>query len=250
VSYLARTSLVDGGPALEAAGLVHRVLQPALAGPHPTIVMLHGLGGDGSAMWLLGPALPRGWLVVSPRAPLVDPDGGYAWRPHAPGEWPPLDTFDPSIAAVEQFAGALPALYGADPDAVYLMGFSQGAALSLATAMRRPGLVRGVASIVGFLASGATTDDLAAVRGLPVFMAVGQRDRLVPHAFSEGTAAALREAGADLEYHAYDVGHKLGSTGMQDLLAWFMQRSEADVAGVGASTRGPLEPIGRVRRWE
>jgi phospholipase/carboxylesterase len=220
-SYVDRTALVDAGPALSVAGLLHRVRQPALAGPHPTVVMLHGLGGDDSAMWLFWPALPRGWLAVAPRACLVDPGGGYSWRPHERGDWPGLGAFDESVAALRRLIGALPELYAADADEVYLLGFSQGAALSFAIAIQHPGLVRGVAAIVGFVPTDCTPAQLSTLERVPVFMTVGRRDPLIPAVRSRTCADALRAAHVDLDYHEYDVGHKLTSSGMRDLRAWF-----------------------------
>jgi phospholipase/carboxylesterase len=221
VSYLDRTALVDGGPALVAAGLAHRVRQPARAGPHPTIVMLHGLDGDESAMWLLGPALPRDWLVVAPRAPLAGPGGGRAWRRPDGREWATLAAFDDSVSDIRRLAGALPELYGADPDRIYGMGFSQGGALSIAVAIRCLGLFCALACLVGFVPEETSAADLAAMAGLPVFMAIGRRDPLVPIDRARAGAAALSGAGADLECRTYDAGHKLTSVAMADLRAWF-----------------------------
>jgi len=227
-AYTDYTELVADGPALQAAGLVHRVRRPDGGGPHPTIVMLHGRHGDEDAMWLLSPALPPDWLVVAPRAPLSDPYGGYDWRPRRPDEWPTLRDFDDSVTAVVHLIGALPDLYDADPRAMYLMGFSQGAATAYATALAEPELIRGIAGIVGFVPT--RCEELAAVKpmeGLPVFMAVGRRDPLIPLPVTQSCARTLSEVGADLSYKEYDVGHKLSSQGMRDLRAWWSARPEA-----------------------
>jgi predicted esterase len=222
--YLEQTSLVDGGPALESCGLVHRVRQPMMAGPHPTIVMLHGLGGSESSTWLLGSALPRDWLVVAPRGIARVPAGGRAWYERRGDEWPALEDFEPAVTAVAGFVAALPGMYAADPDRLFFMGFSQGAATAFAVAVAQRSLVSGVVSIVGFAPKGCSTADLASLQDLPVFMAAGIRDTLVPLERSRLCARVLGEAGARLEYHEYEVGHKLSMQAARDLREWWVRR--------------------------
>jgi len=214
--------LVQTGPEWYEAGLAYRYEAPVGPGPHPTVVMLHGLYGSEDVMWVFRKTVPRPWFVVAPRAPVAERDG-YSWISNPIAEWPRLAAFDPAVAALERFIKAMPRLYNADPDRIYLMGFSQGAALSYATVLQRPGLVRGVAGIVGFVPTpeGAIDGRLA---DLPVFMAVGTEDVMVPHAIAMASADLIRRSGADLEVHEYHTGHKLTAEGMDDLRRWFLAR--------------------------
>ncbi|MCI0399619.1 MAG: dienelactone hydrolase family protein [Chloroflexi bacterium] len=216
--------LVDHGPEVETAGLVHRVLEPASPGPHPTAILLHGRSGNEDVMWIFARALPAGWLVVAPRGIKPDPDGGYAWHPRKRDEWPSLVMFDQAVAALARFVEALPGLYQADLNRLYLMGFSQGAATAYALAMRRAGLVKGIAGLVGFVPVECDAAiETAALKGLPIFMAVGKEDPLIPYERAKACAQTLRAAGADLEYHEYDTGHKLNAEGLRHLKAWWRQ---------------------------
>jgi len=220
--------LIEAGPALEVCGLVHRIRQPAGSGPHPTVLMIHGRSGSEDSMWVFANTLPRDWLAVVPRAPLPDPDGGYSWLRRAEDHWPGLAQFDEPVGRLMRFIGALPSLYEADPERVYLMGFSQGAALAYAAAMRYPGRFRGIAGLVGFVpADCSDVTRLAPLRRLPIFMAVGKEDPLIPYMQSMGCAQTLQVAGSDLEYHEYDTGHKLNQQGMTDLKAWWAERARA-----------------------
>jgi phospholipase/carboxylesterase len=218
--------LVSTGPVLETLVLVHRVLEPVTSGPHPTVVMLHGRSGNEDAMWIFARQLPENWLIVAPRGIRPEPaGGGYAWHPRQRDEWPALSTFDEAVAAVTHFIEGLATVYDADPDRIYLMGFSQGAATSYAIAMHHPGLVKGIAGLVGFVPveSDAAIETLA-LEGLPIFMAVGKRDAYIPVARTASCSETLRAAGADLEYHAYETGHRLNAQGMRDLKAWWQER--------------------------
>jgi len=186
--------------------------------------MLHGRLGNEDVMWVFRKAIPRPWFVVAPRAPLAD-HGEYSWIIQGRGTWPDLAAFDPAVDALTRFIQALPRLYNADPDRIYLMGFSQGAAVSFATALRRPELVRGIAALVGFAPTASETEVTGRLVDMPVFMASGQEDETVPLEISRSTAGLLRQTGADLEFNEYPTGHKLTAAGIQDLRAWLNRRT-------------------------
>lgn len=217
--------LIDSGIGKLKSGLTHRVWLPQTPGPRPTVVMLHGRSGDENVMWIFAKTIPPDWLVVAPRGIKPDPTGGYDWRPRSQNEWPTLADFDEAVTAVAHFINSLPELYDANPKHIYLMGFSQGAATAYATALRQPGLVQGIAGLVGFVPTecDSALEDSPLV-DLPIFMAVGKRDPLIPAQRSAGCAQTLTMAGTQLEYHEYDTGHKLNAAGLQDLKAWWAER--------------------------
>lgn len=215
--------LVHSGPERFEAGLTYRYQLPDSPGPHPTVIMLHGLFGNEDVMWVFRRAIPKPWLVIAPRAPIAERDG-YSWIANALNEWPKLEAFDSAVATIERFIKAMPRLYNADPDRTWLMGFSQGAALSLAVALQRPGLICGLAAIVGFLPTPSTDNIDGRLAGLPLFMAVGTEDQMVPYAIAGASAGLLRRSGAELEYHEYHAGHKLTAAGIEDLRRWFTRR--------------------------
>ncbi len=212
---------VDHGPPRDALGLAHRARVPAGAGPHPAVVMLHGMGGDEGAMAVFAGTLPRDWLVVAPRAPHPGPAGGFAWHPRRHDEWPALAEFDDAVDAVARLVEGLPAAYSADPARIGLMGFSQGAATAYAAALRRRGGIRAIAGIVGFVPTACAGAAARPLERLPIFVAVGRHDPYIPLDRSRAGADTLRAAGADLSYHEYDAGHKLPAAGMRHLADWW-----------------------------
>lgn len=215
-------------------GLPHRVLQPQAPPPYKTVVMLHGRHGNEDVTWVFAPSLPKDWLVIAPRAIEFEPelpDGeGYSWLlqgdwPALSGNWPALSAFKNGAIAVEYFIKALPEVYQADPNHIYLLGFSQGAATALATAMNNPGLVQGVCSLVGFVPDDAEPA-IQNLRDMPIFMAAGRTDDRIPLGKAQEGAHRLQAAGANLSYHEYDMGHKMGSSALRDLKQWWLERSE------------------------
>jgi phospholipase/carboxylesterase len=220
----------DEAPPRVEDGLVYRLSAPVGPGPHPTVVMLHGRGGDEDAMAIFARSLPASWLVVAPRAPVPDPAlGGYAWVPRSDDDWPDLDRFAEAVAALWPFVDALPERHGADRERVHLMGFSQGAATAVALALARPGAVRALASLVGFVPElDANALSRAPLAGLAVLMLVGRRDPLVPLSRARESAALLRTAGAEVTAHEHEVAHKVSSAGLRLLKAWWLERAASD----------------------
>ncbi|MCB8942241.1 MAG: dienelactone hydrolase family protein [Ardenticatenaceae bacterium] len=221
-----KPQLIETGEAFTKAGLIHRVSQPEGTGPWPTAVLLHGHAGNEDVMWVFARTLPQNWLLVAPRA-IHDggADGGYSWYPRQLDVWPTLSAFDEAVTAVTHLIHSLPALYNADPHRIYLMGFSQGAALAYATAIRQPGLVQGIAGLVGFVPKQTETAlETSPLQDLPIFMAVSTQDERIPTKYARQGAKIIKTADAQLEYHEYDTGHKLNAQGMRDLAAWWGKR--------------------------
>jgi phospholipase/carboxylesterase len=179
-------------------------------------------------MWVFAHTLPADWLVVAPRGIKADAEGGFAWHPRQRDEWPALLMFDEAVGVVSRFVQALPHIYDADPEQVYLMGFSQGAATAYATAMGHPGLVQGIAGLVGFVPVQCDAAvETAVLKGLSIFMAVGIEDPYIPHARTQKCARTLMDAGADLSYHEYETGHRLNAQAVRDLKAWWTERANS-----------------------
>jgi phospholipase/carboxylesterase len=187
--------------------------------------MLHGRSGDEDVMWVFARSLPDDWLIVAPRGPKRDLPTGFAWHPRQRDEWPSLQMFDQAVASVARLIRALHDRYDADPDHIYLLGFSQGAATAYATAMRHPDLVKGIAALVGFVPTDC--NDVLSIRplkGLPVLMIVGKDDPFIPRERSQACAATLRATGTQLVYREYDTGHRLNAEGMRNLKQWWRER--------------------------
>lgn len=217
--------LIDDGPEFREAGLVHRLLMPDGPGPYPTGVLIHGRYGNEEVMWVFRRVIPRPWLIVTPRAIVAERNGSFSWLPQPLDDWPSLPDFDQAVRALTHFLVALPRLYNADPDRLYLMGFSQGAAVAITTALHQPELIRGIASLVGFAPQVEPGDIAGRLAGKPVFMAAGTEDQRVPIDLARGSAAVLRHAGSALQYHEYPSEHKLPPEGLKDLQAWWRERA-------------------------
>ncbi len=190
----------------------------------PVVVLLHGRGSDETSLLGLAPRL-AGAIVVAPRAPFeAEPWGygpGWAWYRYLGGTRPEQAGFDESLARLDSFLATLPAALPVVPGELVLGGFSQGGTVSLAYALTRPGTVRRVINMSGFVPDHpAVTVTPATVAGTRFFWGHGTDDPQIPFAFAEEGRGALEAAGADLRRGDYHTGHRITADELRDIQDW------------------------------
>ncbi|RZJ07463.1 MAG: hypothetical protein EOP39_16355, partial [Rubrivivax sp.] len=176
-------------------------------GPNPrtTLVVLHGLGADGHDFVPICGELDLKGLgpvrYVFPHAPQrpVTINNGYVMR-----AW--YDILGVDLVRREDEAGLresqqqISALLdrererGVAAERIVLMGFSQGCAMTLMTALRYPHRLAGAVGLSGYLplAAVAAAERHAANAELPIFLGHGRQDPIVPHARGAASRDALR----------------------------------------------------------
>jgi phospholipase/carboxylesterase len=194
--------------------------------------MVHGWLGNEAVMGIFERAIPPGAVVVSPRAPVEAEPNSFGWFSLVEDE----ASFRSGLAALREFVRSLPQVYPVDEARVMLMGFSQGAAMCYALLASDPALSAGVAGLAGFLPQPASAW-LAPGRlvGKSIFISHGSEDATVPVEQARLARAACEQAGAEVEYHEYAVGHKLNAQGVADLKRWLARQ-------VGPDAREPGSP--------
>jgi phospholipase/carboxylesterase len=200
------------------------------------VVLMHGLGADGHDFESLVPELrlPPSASVrwVFPHAPVrpVTINGGYRMR-----AWYDITAIDRRVpedeAGIRASAEAIGALVrrererGVPAGRIVLAGFSQGGAMALFTALRWPERLGGVVGLSCYLplAAALPAEAHPANAAVPVFMAHGTMDPIVPPALGEGTRDILRSRGYDVEWHEYPMPHSVCAPEVGDLRAWLLR---------------------------
>jgi phospholipase/carboxylesterase len=108
---------------------------------------------------------------------------------------------------------------------IVLAGFSQGCAVTLGAGLRCPQRLAGLAGLSGYLplADRTEAERSAANRDLPVFLAHGVRDGVVPIGRGVASRMALQGLGYDVEWHEYPMEHSVCMEEVQALQSWLLK---------------------------
>jgi phospholipase/carboxylesterase len=195
------------------------------------LVMLHGIGADENDLFPIAPHLDPRFTVVSLRAP-HDYHGGYAWFPidFRPGGSvvPDLVSARETVADLVRWIAAAPAKFGTDPRRTFLFGFSQGSMMSLGALRATPERLAGVVALSGRAVDGISTAAASdAAITIPLFVAHGTHDDVLPVAEGRRIRDTLGPRCTDFTYREYPVGHGIGDDELDAVAAWLTAHLDA-----------------------
>ena len=210
-------------------------INPA-ATPRASVIVLHGLGADGTDFLSMADELDLAAVgpvrFLMPRAPVrrVTINGGQPMR-----AW--YDILGADLVKREDEAGLRDSMQqvgqlierevarGVPAGRIVLAGFSQGCAIALGAGLRHPQRLAGLVGLSGYVPLADTTaaERHAASQGLPVFLAHGRSDGIVP--LVRGTAGRdlLKGLGCDVEWHDYPMEHSVCMEEVVALNRWLLK---------------------------
>jgi phospholipase/carboxylesterase len=214
-------------------------LQP----PRAAIIWLHGLGADG-----------HDFEPLIPQLDIVDSLGVRVLLPHAPRRpitinagmlmpaWYDIPAADFSrgqdsegIRASELQLRALIAhevSRGIPAANILLAGFSQGGAIALHTGLRYPEPLAGILALSTYLplAARLEVEMSAANRTIPIMLAHGTHDPVVPLQLAEASRDRLQQAGYHVDWYTYAMPHAVYPEEVAEVRRWLMRRLDPGAA--------------------
>lgn len=201
--------------------------------PRAAVIWMHGLGADGHDFEPIVPEieLPATLPVrfVFPHAPMrpVTINAGHVMR-----AW--YDVQDDrgerreDAEGIQDSGGRIEALIARERERgiparhIVLAGFSQGGVMALHTGLRHPERLAGILALSCFLALPETlaAEASSANRDVPIFLAHGTRDPLIPLARGRRSREALQALGYAVEWHEYPMAHAVCPEEIADVAAW------------------------------
>ena len=213
----------------------HGVDHPAT----PLVVLLHGRGSsERDIIGLAGHLAPRA-SYAAVRAPIAE-GGGYAWFANRGIGRPVAESLAETMAWFRTWLDEV-APAGRN---VVLAGFSGGAAFAGGLVLEDPARFAGAAILYGTLPFDAgVPTDTGRLAGLPVFVAQGDQDQVIPSDLLARTWSYLLTDSGAAPYARRDPGgHGLTAETVGELGAWITERL-AYVARHGSTRVGPAESV-------
>ena len=200
--------------------------------PAPLLIGLHGYGASKRQMMREARAIaPEGLAIASLQGPhqhLKDPREaggalrfGFGW----------LTNFRPeeSVAlhhhALLDLIDSLSSEGFADPERIFLLGFSQSCALNYRFAFTHANVLRGAIGICGGMPGDWATSELYKQTNAAVFHLSGERDEFYPPERTVNYAAQLQDRATDVQFKSYDAGHEIVQPMRDDMRSWLAEKS-------------------------
>ena len=198
--------------------------------PHAAVIWMHGLGADGHDFEPIVPELEmpgapavRFVFPHAPRQPVAINGGAVmrAWydvtgdgRQDAKGILASQARIEGLIA--RERARGIPAR------SIVLAGFSQGGAIALQTGLRHPDRLAGILALSTYLPLPDSVADEAsqANRDVPIFMAHGTQDPVIPLSWASRSRDRLAALGYAVEWHQYPMPHSVCAEEIADVSRW------------------------------
>ena len=206
-------------------------LQVSRLAPAPLLIALHGYGANKRQIMREARQMaPPGFAIAAMQGfhqHMKEPKEaggplrfGFGW----------LTNFHPeeSVAlhhqAVLDLIDELAAERLADPQKIFLLGFSQSCALNYRFAFTHTDALRGVIGICGGLPGDWETNDLYKPTRAAMFHLAGGQDEFYTPVRVAGYAEQLRQRASDVTFASYEVGHDFAPEMRADIRAWLESR--------------------------
>ena len=198
----------------------------------PLLLLLHGVGSNEEDLFGLADYLDERFFIVSARGPYTLGYGAYAWfHVQFTADGPLIEPAEAenSRRILLNFIDEAVEAYKLDSDKVYLMGFSQGAIMSMSLALTEPEKLAGVVAM-----SGRTLPEVLPriappekFQRLPIFVAHGTADQVLPINYGRDTRDILSKLPVDLTYREYPMAHHVSAESLADIAVWFKARLDS-----------------------
>jgi phospholipase/carboxylesterase len=197
--------------------------------PAGSVIWLHGLGADAHDFEPIVPLmeLEAPLRFVFPNAPVrpVTINAGMEMR-----AWYDIDPGAPLAGTreIRESASALEGLVdrenerGIPTNRIVLAGFSQGGVIALQAGLRMDTRLAGIMALSTYVHDHEhlVSEVSFASIDVPIFMAHGLADPMIPIARAVTSRDALSKLNYQVEWHQYGMGHQVCPEEIQDISAW------------------------------
>lgn len=197
-------------------GFVH-IFRPAEKPSSPTLLLLHGTGGDENDLLSLGTKLWPGAALLGVRGKVLENGMPRFFRRYAEGIFD-IEDLKLRTGELARFIDGAAERYGFSKRQLVAVGYSNGANIAASLILLDP----------HYLAAGVlfrpqlpfTPDIVRNFAELSIFIAAGARDGIVPRDQTEKLAAMLESGGADVSLFWHRGGHELGEDDIVAAKTW------------------------------
>lgn len=199
----------------------HHIYRQGTSADAPTLLMLHGTGGNEHDLIPLADLISPSSNVLGVRGNVLENGMPRFFRRLSEGVFDEEDLIQ-RTHDLKAFIDDAAAKYGFDRSRVVAVGYSNGANIAASLLFHDGDALQG--AVLHHPMVPLRGKELPDLSGVPVFIAAGQRDMMCPPQESEDLTSLLRGAGADVALHWEQGGHQLSRTEVAAAAVWFKEK--------------------------
>ncbi|MFB9989819.1 alpha/beta hydrolase [Bacillus benzoevorans] len=215
------------------APLVYELRKPRQIDPnqiYPALFLMHGMGSNEQNMLPLTEGLEEKFFIFSIRGPIPQPPGFAFFTIEGYGK-PHREVFDEAIGRVTEFIDYAAMQYPIDQEQLYLLGFSQGAILSMSLSLVLGSRIKGIVALSGYIPKFVREKEDTDVSGLAAFVSHGKFDQVLPYDWGLEAQEFLKEKGASVTFQTYSNLHTVSTQNQKDYTEWLFTQLKSDKGG-------------------
>lgn len=187
---------------------------------YATIFTLHGKGSNEKNMFGLAAPVSDDFIIVGIRGNLILGAGFQYYELKSLGN-PIREMFDQAVQQLEAFIHYATEKYPIDATKRYLLGFSQGAILSMTLALTMGDQLKGIVALNGYVPDFVKTEyALKSIQDVSVFVSHGEFDSVFPIRIGHETAAYFENQTSRLTFKTYPTDHGVSEENQRDFVNW------------------------------
>lgn len=189
---------------------------------YPALFVMHGIGSNEQDMLSLVNGLEESFFIFSVRGHLSQ-GPGYAYFTIQGYGKPHREVFDEGIHKLANFIDYASVKYPVNPNQFYLLGFSQGAIVSMTLALTLGNKIKGVVALSGYIPLFVKEEyEINPGQHLAVFISHGEFDQVLPFDWGKENVEYFTKLGIPVTFKTYPGGHTVTGENLLDFTAWLL----------------------------
>lgn len=189
---------------------------------YPALFVMHGIGSNEYNMLSLVNGLKDSFYIFSVRGHLTQGSGFAYFTIQSYGK-PHREIFDEGIKKLANFIDHASINYPIDPEQLYLLGFSQGAIVSMTLALSLGKKIKGIVALSGYIPQFVKEEyRINPGNNLAVFISHGKYDQVLPYEWGKENVDYFTKLEVPITFKSYPEGHTVSEKNLQDFQLWIL----------------------------
>ncbi|WP_341658973.1 phospholipase [Blattabacterium cuenoti] len=190
-------------------------------------LMIHGYGSNEKDLFSFQKDIPENFFIISIQGFYSIRKNKYSWYDidfDNKNKFINIIQAKKTIEKISFFIHEAIEEYKLKKNPVWICGFSQGAILSYAIALKNSDKIKKVIALSGYLENRILPKQINHNSDLEFFISHGKYDPIIPVNWSKKGLKFLKEKKILFFYKEYESGHTLNHLNYQDLINWIKEK--------------------------